>query len=166
MTSPRRPDIRDVRCACGGELRKSQRICGECKRQRAARSFKLWSQKRKADPALLKENRDRARGWRNANKHRMVAQRLRRKFGMSLDDFARMLIEQSGCCAICNEQFANEARSPSVDHCHTTGRVRGLLCPHCNTAVGLLKDDWGRATAVVHYLLHQGGVLERMMRTA
>ena len=61
---------------------------------------------------------------------------LKRTFGITLDDFERMAREQGGC-GICGR-----ADVPlKVDHCHGTGRIRGLLCDACNLGIGKLRDD-------------------------
>jgi hypothetical protein len=74
--------------------------------------------------------------------HRRPA-RLRRIFGLSLDDYERMLAEQGGVCALCGSPPGNDLRTRhlAVDHCHETGRIRGLLCGGCNRALGFFKDD-------------------------
>ena len=56
------------------------------------------------------------------------------------DRFREMLDDQGGKCAICETQCATE-RELAVDHCHKTGKIRGLLCMRCNTALGAFKDD-------------------------
>jgi hypothetical protein len=63
------------------------------------------------------------------------------KFGITEADYQRMHDEQDGRCGLCllpNDMFA---RRLAVDHCHKTGRVRGLLCSTCNTGIGLLRDS-------------------------
>lgn len=52
-----------------------------------------------------------------------------------------MLAEQSGLCAVCYGPAVGKSDKLSVDHDHATGRVRGLLCHHCNAALGHLMDD-------------------------
>jgi hypothetical protein len=61
------------------------------------------------------------------------------RYGLSHEVFTKMLEEQSGSCKICERLF--EGTKVFVDHCHSTGSVRGLLCPSCNTALGLIKDN-------------------------
>ena len=63
------------------------------------------------------------------------------KYGVTEADYAVMLSSQGGRCGICKTPADDLPRALSVDHCHTSGRVRGLLCLHCNTALGLLKDS-------------------------
>jgi hypothetical protein len=63
-----------------------------------------------------------------------------RTFGISADDFDAMLEAQGGGCAICGERPDREA-SLHVDHCHDTGRIRGILCLNCNQGLGKFDHD-------------------------
>jgi hypothetical protein len=79
--------------------------------------------------------------------------RLWNNYGVSLDGYRQMLTDQGGRCAVCGttdpgRQYDNWA----VDHDHQTGRVRGLLCRACNTALGLLGDDPDRLRRAALYL--------------
>jgi hypothetical protein len=81
------------------------------------------------------------------------AAHLRRKFGMSDGDYALMLAEQHGMCAVCNSTTSRAKGKPfAVDHCHTTGEVRALLCYPCNTSLGLMRDDPERLRRAALYL--------------
>ena len=64
-----------------------------------------------------------------------------KKYGISLGDYNFMLDAQGYKCAICQKHQSNFKRSLCVDHDHVTGKVRGLLCDLCNTAIGKLNDD-------------------------
>lgn len=75
-----------------------------------------------------------------------------RKYGVTQADYERMLAEQSGCCAICKK---SQSRSLDVDHCHKTGRVRGLLCTNCNRLVGHAGDSPEILRAAADYLVPQ-----------
>jgi uncharacterized OB-fold protein len=64
------------------------------------------------------------------------------KYGITRDDYRQAWRRQGGKCAICCQpERTKRNHLLSVDHCHKTGRFRGLLCSHCNRAVGLLGDD-------------------------
>ena len=65
----------------------------------------------------------------------------KRKFGISLAEYNRMLEEQNGVCAVCKGEEPKRYKNIAVDHNHTTGEVRGLLCSSCNRALGLLQDN-------------------------
>ena len=67
---------------------------------------------------------------------------LLRRYGLTADDFTQMLEAQGGRCAICGtSEFQGQGKSAHVDHDHITGKVRGLLCHHCNTALGAFGDS-------------------------
>lgn len=76
--------------------------------------------------------------------------RLKHEFGLSLLDYEAMLIKQSGLCAICLNPEVK--RRLAVDHCHQTGRIRGLLCLSCNRGIGLFKDDSEKLVRAATYL--------------
>ncbi len=69
--------------------------------------------------------------------------RLKHHYGLTPEDFDRMMLEQGGTCAICEQPFANKPYEPHIDHCHETGEVRGLLCSPCNVALGRFeREKW------------------------
>lgn len=66
---------------------------------------------------------------------------LRTNYGIDTEQYNQMLIEQNHRCKICNRHKSEFKHALAVDHCHVTGKVRGILCPNCNTGVGKFKDD-------------------------
>lgn len=83
--------------------------------------------------------------------------KLHSKYGINTDIYNEMLASQNGCCAICHTTKMGRNRLYfSVDHCHTTGKVRGLVCILCNNLVGLLECIDGTpedtATAALNYI--------------
>jgi len=81
---------------------------------------------------------------------------LKSRYGLSLADYDRMLELQSGACAICGSKSPGDKDANfHVDHCHTTGAVRGLLCNRCNIGLGFFSDDVGRLAKAIEYL-HSG----------
>lgn len=89
-------------------------------------------------------------------KARERAHRIKREFGISIEQYEEMLLAQNGVCAICfklETRFTNEIRnSLAIDHNHTTGKVRGLLCSRCNRGIGVFDDDVGLLLSSVAYL--------------
>ena len=73
---------------------------------------------------------------------------LRRKYGLSMDDFVSMQKAQKGRCAICHQG----AKKLGVDHNHETGAVRGLLCSQCNQGLGNMHDSCTNLRAAIRYL--------------
>jgi len=78
--------------------------------------------------------------------------RLKSLYGLSVEDFNRMFVQQNGVCAICRTP---SDRTLHVDHDHKTGRVRSLLCGGCNTAIGALRESPLLARAAAMYLEQQ-----------
>lgn len=74
---------------------------------------------------------------------------VRTKYGISIDTFKRMLSSQNYKCAICLD---TASFSSHVDHCHNTGRVRGILCVRCNSGIGYFLDDPEIARRAAAYL--------------
>jgi hypothetical protein len=120
-----------------------------------------------ANPELRRIARERTRAWVEANAERKKQRNrdyaasgrkapadrkshLKRNFGLTLDDYDRMLEEQGGGCAICGDPPGQTALH--VDHCHETGVVRGLLCFRCNSALGNLRDDPDIITLALVYV--------------
>lgn len=82
---------------------------------------------------------------------------LKHVFNISFEEYEQMLSKQDGKCAICNEketikQKTGKVRSLSIDHCHTTGKVRGLLCTNCNGGLGFFKDNKKLLRNAIKYL--------------
>lgn len=78
---------------------------------------------------------------RQHRKRALFQNHLMRTYGITLEDWARMLESQQGRCAICERDIRDATLSDvNVDHCHESGKVRGLLCLNCNMAIGLLLD--------------------------
>ena|ERR1700677_313284 len=91
----------------------------------------------KADPV---KHAEQGKQWRLENPLYRKTANLR-DYGLTIEQFDIMRKQQNYCCAICN---INEDKLPKklhVDHNHDTGKVRGLLCGNCNTALGLLKEN-------------------------
>ncbi len=65
-------------------------------------------------------------------------------------EYKRMLAAQNGCCAICGERYCRKRFA--IDHDHTTGRIRGLLCPACNLGLGHFGDDPELLVSAATYL--------------
>ena len=84
---------------------------------------------------------------------------LQRKYGITIEDYERMLQEQKGVCKLCLKPEKRELKGfmegvppLSVDHCHETGIVRGLLCYDCNHMLGLAHDDPEVLARAIEYL--------------
>lgn len=76
---------------------------------------------------------------------------LRRRYGITVDEYEAMLKQQRGVCAICLQECTS-GKSLAVDHCHKTGKVRGLLCAACNVSLGKFKDSTALLESAIKYL--------------
>jgi hypothetical protein len=93
--------------------------------EKVAESKKNWYAEIKKDNKRYTEMR-----------RKMEDSRLRRKFGISISDYEERCVAQDGKCLLCGKE-----RKLVIDHCHKTGKIRGLLCRACNGFLGMLGDD-------------------------
>ncbi len=82
------------------------------------------------------------------NKEKGKDYKYRAKYGITLEDYYEMYSKQEGCCLLCGDFY----ESLAVDHCHDTGKVRGLLCSCCNGGLGLFRDNTKFLEAAIMYL--------------
>ena len=79
--------------------------------------------------------------------------KLKKTYGISIEDYENMLADQDGRCDICSLE---EKHAPygvlSVDHCHDSGAVRALLCNHCNVGIGVFKENQDFLANAITYL--------------
>jgi len=104
--------------------------------------------------------------WKNGNKSKTAAYKkryrelnpteardytLRSRYGITLDEFNAMFEKQGKRCAVCRSD-KSDSKNFVVDHCHTTGKIRGVLCSYCNRALGMMKDDPELLSKAIIYL--------------
>jgi len=77
---------------------------------------------------------------KTGNKYVDREQYLKSRYGLTLEDYDQMIEDQDGVCAICG-RINNDGRRLYVDHNHKTGKIRALLCHHCNSKLGVLEDE-------------------------
>lgn len=107
--------------------------------------------RRKNREIILQKNRNYSKSAEQKLKRRK--RDLTKTYGITFDDYKRIWFEQNGCCGICR-RFQKEIKRPLfVDHCHETGKLRGLLCHNCNAALGLLKEDVTVMQNLINYTL-------------
>ena len=123
--------------------------CKEC--------FNEWhneySRKRSTIPEIaeIKRNKQAIYNVNNPDVNRRSA--LLRKFNITLEEYEELLVKQNGLCAICKEpERSKRKKYLAVDHCHETGRIRGLLCSTCNVGLGALGDSIEGIRSALAYL--------------
>jgi Recombination endonuclease VII len=153
---PQRPRCKE----CGKELYRNN-TRGYCQkhfmRSEERRNYsREWA---RAHPEICRAARERRRQIPGYRRNEM----LKDKYGITLEDFERMSDLQDGVCAICRRdpsEFEGDKHPAHkvlhVDHDHLTGKVRGLLCFFCNTAIGMLQDDAAVVMRAADYLKDWG----------
>lgn len=132
-----------------------------CKNTSAARILrkekdpaKFLEVERKRQEVWRNENRERwnrlSKKWRAKNPKRYKELARRHLYGLEPEQFDFLMISQKKKCAICRTKFST--KSPHVDHCHKTGKVRGLLCRYCNQGLGFFRDSRFRLKRALMYL--------------
>lgn len=132
---------------CGSKTRTSNRQCVPCKREDSKQRAKL----KRENPDHLKNQAEYRK--KNAVMEKVYQRRsdYKKKFGITVDQYEHMLIMQNGVCAICHHVCVT-GRNLAVDHCHETGKIRGLLCANCNRGIGMFKDMPNRLKMAAKYL--------------
>ena len=116
----------------------------------------VYKERRAKSRSVAEKSREQNRQWKEGNPDKVWAARIKRNFGLSVSDYKIMLDRQKGVCAICLEAetaiISGKLLRLSVDHCHTTGKIRGLLCRKCNLGLGHLKDNVLHLKRAIDYL--------------
>lgn len=128
--------------------------------QRSRDGYSYWCKPCQADHKrnLRAEDPESVRAVDNLryqnNKLRIAENNLVRFYGITLAERDAMETSQKGLCASCGNPPSGKGHTAKlfVDHCHTTGKVRGLLCHPCNVALGLLRDDPERIRALLAFV--------------
>ena len=138
------------------------KVCTVCKQSLHYEHYHKSKQTKDGYGYRCKECDKKARHkYREENKERFaeVSRRknLKHRYGITLEQYYEMLQSQDNRCAICNtteNKVIGERRdwNWAVDHCHDTGKVRGLLCNTCNRALGLFQDNKEILEKAIAYL--------------
>ena len=91
-----------------------------------------------------------ARTYAKENKEKRKKRDLMKFYGITIEDFHKLEKRQNNKCAICGQ--VNSDGKLYIDHCHNTGKVRGLLCLYCNTGIGYFRDNIEFLLKAMNYL--------------
>lgn len=166
------------KCALEKEHTKKGKICIDCKKAydiefvkknlERLRDAGLEYRKRPSTKARKKRY---DKKYRNDNKERVFGNKLnykqdgrakdrarknllKRKYNLTQEDYERMCKDQNGQCLICNtDDFKGKGNKLYIDHCHKTGKIRGLLCSSCNVGLGNFKENIEALKNAIKYLL-------------
>lgn len=116
-------------------------------------------ERRRIDPVFDKEYLERNRVYKYNNK-------LINKYGISVNEYLEMVEKCGNCCEICGiNGELTRYKKLCVDHCHTTGKVRGLLCDKCNTGLGSFNDSINTIIDAARYIERFNGGVEVVDQT-
>ncbi len=128
---------------CQGKIiaRNKYGFCRECARGRAAKRYHA------------------------AHPERAHLQDIKAKYGLTPEQFRTLVSFQNNVCAICGLPQARirNFKHLCVDHCHETGKVRGLLCMPCNAMLGQARDSVETLTKAIHHLHNGSNVVEEVI---
>ncbi len=130
------------------------RTCSFCKEEKPISAFKIKRKNSIAVTCCKDCSNTIQRQWRSGNveaKEQARYHRLQRRYDLHKEAFEVLYDSQGGKCAICRGEFPSYSKA-CVDHCHHTGKVRGLLCVKCNSGIGQFKDDIELVELAVRYL--------------
>lgn len=122
---------------------RTQKYMKEYGKEKIAANSKKWREK--------PETKAKVKKYYEENKDKWLSKHLER-YNITLEEYNELLYKQDNSCAICGEHESNLTKKMHVDHCHTTGKVRGLLCHSCNTGIGHLKEDKNIMLKAMEYL--------------
>ena len=156
-------EIRNMEAGRDMDALVAEKVCPGCKLVKPHTEY--WNDNNRHD-GLRKYCKDcvriRKRGWYQNNKGKIAVSRnasrpwatekfkeyrrewqLRNRYGITQEQFDAIVAEQCGGCAICGNKAASNQKGDTlhVDHCHSTGEVRGLLCNRCNVGLANFRDD-------------------------
>jgi hypothetical protein len=129
------------------------KICSKCKVEKPLTEF--HSNKSRKDGkhhrcAIC--NRIQTKEWQQLNPDKVKNNGLKYQYGITLVEYVEMLEAQEGRCKICKTDVPGGKGSFHVDHCHDSGKVRGLLCHYCNVGMGNFKDNISTLASAILYL--------------
>ena len=84
---------------------------------------------------------------------------LKAYYGLAVDDYMKMVLDQNGCCAICFRHQSKLKKRLYVDHSHKNHKVRGLLCSRCNLLLGKARDCASLLRVAADYLEERNGAI-------
>lgn len=146
------------------------KVCKNCKEEKLIENFRLQNKESHIYECYCRKCKNRMRqlrrqkGWKRGIPKKKLSyeqqhdRNLKRKFNISREQYLQMVEAQNNLCKICGNPETTLSKGKdkiialAVDHCHTTGEVRGLLCNSCNAALGNFKDRSDLLQAAINYL--------------
>ena len=134
-------------------LKATVKTCFNCKVEKPVSEFYKSNVKYYQTECKLC-NRERKQRWHKteAGKISSANTKLKKRFGITIEEYNKMYDAQDGKCLICEATESVFNHRLAVDHCHTSGKIRGLLCKACNVGLGNFKDNKSYLQKAIAYL--------------
>jgi hypothetical protein len=151
------PDPSSQKLCKHGHVKDGMNVRGPYCKICSSSAYLRWAN---ANPDRVR-TRDRKRLSDSSTRHEKtmsnINTKLIRAYGITLQQAQQILEDQGGTCSICRTSLEFGAKiykhRACVDHCHSTGAFRGILCHYCNTALGYLKDDIEIFSSAIKYII-------------
>ena len=165
------PTLREKHCSRCKEIKPVDQFDRQ-RRSRDGLQHRCKSCMKEVNAAYYLQNKDKFKAYRqawvekNPERAREIGRKrhLKKEYDLTLEEFDLLLVAQDGKCALCGEPF--NGVTPHVDHDHSTGRVRGLLCGPCNKTLGFAQECPKRLLAAAEFLRRQGFAVEDFVLTS
>lgn len=134
------------------------KVCTKCKLEKDINQFSkknATGRKPSLQPRCKPCAAEDTKEWNLKNKATRKERYLKRVYNLSEIEYLNRLEKQNYKCLLCNSNFSGERtapKAPVVDHCHTTGKVRGILCNECNRGLGYFRDNPEALTKAASYV--------------
>ena len=128
-----------------------QKLCTACQQYKLLDEFNKNKDGKFGKHSICRQCTTERNRFRYANGD-SYAVRLKKLYGLTVKEYEELYAESQGKCQSCGIKEEELTRRLAVDHCHNTGKVRGLLCGKCNTALGQLNDNLDTISALYSYL--------------
>jgi len=134
---------------------KAKRTCKRCNENKTCDNFFIVKSKNKNQYRFNTPCKDcYKQKYQNEDRKKYIKFYLKkRNFGISESEYNTMLKTQNNCCAICGIDRKAITKDFAIDHCHSTGKIRGLLCSNCNIGIGMFNDNIDVLNKAIKYLM-------------
>jgi len=129
----------------GGKRKGLDPSCKKCKeynkQYREKNKEKISNQRKQYREKNREKISNQRKQYREKNKEYFKCVRIKTRYNLTEKEYIKMVLEQDNKCAICGKEMKIGKGGRSIDHCHSTSRVRGILCMTCNTTLGILEKN-------------------------
>lgn len=140
--------------------------CARCNKNKSTEEFDLITRRNKAKTKSKKSLSSYCKSCKaeihkttydEVAKKQKFIRNINARHNMSIEEYQDLFKAQNGKCAICKRDLLSFKKRPAIDHCHITGKNRGLLCNPCNSGIGFLGDNYETCLNAAMYLAYYLG---------